>query len=520
MDSHVFQSHCLHAAQAQYDDADARIAEELSKLAQSEEVALSTDDALGQAAQTVIARSGIRDVEAALLASLLPVGVAAGSSRLIDFGGRRLNASLNTIFVADGLFAGMHVDVPFSGLRRMQEANVALGADEDFARRYAKDSVVRLQKSAAQEKRVLEALECHLDFQSDKERQEYVARAVQIREKVGDIGDPGHRTAVEVDLAGKASVEAKRRCGDALRLLKPISFVESLAPEAALSADRFSVNGACACIDPHGLELSQLVVSSYKTRSKVASRALASFEGNVAIIDGRPTVCPWFSLICRGRTDAVKKYCRDSVLMDGGMVHRTIWVDLGGREIKPMRLGWELENLKDFEGIVGNLYRSQAQGDVRCYRLSEDGIKAYENFCAEIQQIVLRVRKLGDWLEVWPRLILKAALLFHIGSSTEPAAIVPGIRIEVAARLLKRVGASGLLWILNNGLLKSSAEIRADGELQRLVAKVRFHQPLTRRQLCRSYCGKRLADLEPVLEVAMRKGLVVEKHGLLSAVRS
>lgn len=494
---------------------------ELERLAKSEGVFLPDDHPLSPIALAITERSGIRDRDAALLSAMLGLGVATGNSSIVEFGGRRLNASLNALFLGEGILGAMqYVELPFSTLRRMRDADILLGRDEECAKKFAEGALAEVKKSSRHEMQMLESLHQELHLATNKDREEYVARAVATQAKFGDVADFGHRIAVGYDAAAKASLDARLRCGNAVRLLRPLIFMEGQAPDTAIDSARFSIGNSATCLDPFGLELASLVSYSHRLKEKIAARALASFEGNAAIVNGRPVVSPWFALISRGREGSVKKFLRDAVLSDGGMVARCLLVDLTCRPVHPAMYFPGADWMKNYEALIISLYQRLSEGEERCYQLSEEALSGYQKFCSEIQEIVFRSPSLSSQLEIWPRCVLKLALLLHIGSCSEPQQEISAECLGIASGILNRVGATGLLWVLHNGLLKSPEEVHFDGELQRLVSKVRMKGPLTRRELVRSYAGKRMADLEYVLEVAIQRGLVSDQRGLLSAEKS
>jgi len=176
------------------------------------------------------------------------------------------------------------------------------------------------------------------------------------------------------------------------------------------------------------------------------------------------------------------------------------------------------ENFQRYIRILRDRHHVRSTGVIRCFTLSLEARGRYGAACQELQSAIDNAPELQPWLDLWPRFILKLALLLHISAHEKPAKEIGGNAVDQAAALMKSVGGKGLLWIQKAGLLKPTHELKEIADIDVLVAKVKMKGPLTRRDLVRCYHGKRLRDLEPVLAKAIEQGLVIEsKGGLVTA---
>lgn len=131
----------------------------------------------------------------------------------------------------------------------------------------------------------------------------------------------------------------------------------------------------------------------------------------------------------------------------------------------------------------------------------------------------------------WPQLALKLALLLHVGGhdpappghvteTGEPAPPIPvpdligQESIKAAIQLTKNLAAR------HSALIKSFAKEQSkipDADIQRMVAKIRQKQPITRRNLFRTYPRQSQALHDPVLARVLELGLAYEDGGFLYA---
>ena len=107
---------------------------------------------------------------------------------------------------------------------------------------------------------------------------------------------------------------------------------------------------------------------------------------------------------------------------------------------------------------------------------------------------------------------MKFGLLLHLGAGRHGSVVVPADTIRQAIGLLVTTGGPGIRLmdrLHGEGRVEQS---RQESQLEILVEKIRLRGSMTMRELLRSYHRARVSMLRPVVQEAMKAGLVREEE--------
>ncbi len=166
--------------------------------------------------------------------------------------------------------------------------------------------------------------------------------------------------------------------------------------------------------------------------------------------------------------------------------------------------------------MLHQLYADRTAGHVFSYELSSDALREWNAFVDALEAFCTANPTLLVWLERWPDMVRKLALLLHLGRGLREMDIqVETMRMAIATLL--NAGAGGVTRVHQ---VSQGSQPRAhdfDKVALTLTGKLLRKGAMTRRQLARTYHSQSIEVLGPVIEAAKSKGLVAEVNGTVEA---
>lgn len=441
-------------------------------------------------------------LEATIGPCLAAVAAAAGPSINVQSGGRRLSSAIN-MFMVGGTppYNSILLVSPFEMLRQHQERVICSSEYKDFGK---------------------EELEIFNGFEDVRQRQQRIDNDPMgyesecMRQAVGrGFNSPIGPSSEELPGIHRDLV---RKTEDLQSRKKPLLFVESCAPDMVLKSRAQSFDGGVFHLDSGGHGTGMLLEAAPKTRKKLLDAYTRSFDRS-AIIDGTTlTVPPWVCTMSLLKAEGAVDILHDSGATMRAFATRCLYVGIPGIEkgADYAKVVNRLNN-KPFDKILTSLIERRKRAVVSFdftadYRLGEKGEEAVDRFRSSL---IGTTEPLTTIVAQWPDMAIKIALLFHVAETEKPEKVIPASTVQAAISYVCQAGGRGLEMCWNAGGLRTREDLEIGDRLVSVLSKVYERGPMTRRDIQRSIGGLRKADLDPIISLAIEKGILIEEKGVL-----
>ncbi len=171
------------------------------------------------------------------------------------------------------------------------------------------------------------------------------------------------------------------------------------------------------------------------------------------------------------------------------------------------------QTAQQWQALIQKVWDARVTQERTRHNLTGVALNLFTDFCNETNKRVQDLPKhLQGFAVTWPDQLLKIALLLHTASKQAQVPSLDPYTIEQAVLLMKHLGDEQLR-IADAAKLSSPCSL--DAEIEVMVAKIRLHGPLSKRDVFRRYNHQSYERLEPVLAECIERELIRRDGDLL-----
>ena len=312
--------------------------------------------------------------------------------------------------------------------------------------------------------------------------------------------------------------------------LHPESLVEALEAGELLDGDALCFDSAIMNTSLGGETLRSLCHAPPQKVSQIARCFSASWLGNAEAGRTRPKGAQVSNLWITDH-DSLAKALDCETIKASGVLDTFVFIEADGLAIRSNTH----DSTDAWFRIVNHLFGLRMEGGEEEHRLGSEATTVYQDFVNELNL---------EWADLptdvrgyaghWPDLALKLSLLLHLGGhdpqppevndaaedqtpsqapSRPPSIEIAAETVKTAVNLTKALGVGHVRLINTLGKRLAKAP---DPAVEAMVRKIRLKQPVTRKNLYRSYTKQGCELHDPTLEKAITLGLVRQEGDFLT----